>query len=80
MIAALAAKEIQSRRDLPLDDAIAEQGTRCWIGLRTSFRLELRLVLLGWDLHELLLLIRTTINVVTVIDHIEKVTEIKKNN
>ena len=80
MIAALAAKEIQSRRDLPLDDAITEQGTRCWIRIRTSLRLELRLVLLGWDLHELLLLIRTTINVVTVIDHIEKVTEIKKNN
>ena len=41
MIAALAAKEIQPRRDLPLYDAIAEQGAHSWIGIRTSLRLEL---------------------------------------
>ena len=78
MIAAFATNEIQPRRDLPFDDTIAEQRPRGWVTIRTTLRLKLRLVLLGWDLYELLLLIWAAVAVVTVIDHIEKVTEIKE--
>ena len=76
LIAALATKEIETRCDLPLDDAVAEQRPHCRVELRTTLRLELRLVLLRWDLDESL--VEATVAVVTVVNHIEKVIEIKK--
>ena len=69
------AKEIESRRNPPLDDGVAKYGSSSSMLVLTSFGLEPGGELLGRDLDIAGWLVLAAIGVVTIVDHLEKVIE-----
>ena len=64
-----ATEDIATRRDLPIDNAVAEHGSSGGMHVLTSLGLELGGELLRRDLDDASLLIMASASIITVVDH-----------